>query len=221
MDALLAVLAESQTEGLTGAELLEAVAVVWFDYRNQSLNDEMSLAADAKIVWGGAEAVRAVSRLPRREHCVEIIFGPKYSIGVIGRRLLDAEDDAALDSVVAALVRDMATFDQRACSAPQTVFVERSERRSEEMGTGSEPCCKNAVPEACREVPVPISSALRELGERFARHFARLPPKTELDAYTTLRILDVRARWAIDAAKDVIASADGAQWTVCMDRRWS
>ena len=187
MDALLAVLAESEGEGLRGAKLLEAAAVVWFDYHNHALNEQMSLAADAKIVWGGAEAVRAISRLPRREHCVEIIFGPKYSIGVIGRKLLD--NDAGLESVVAALVRDIAIFDQRACSAPQTIFVERGSRRS-----------------------------LRDVGEQFARQFARLPPKAELDAYTTLQILNVRAQWAIDESKDVIASEDGTNWTVCMDQ---
>ena len=190
MDRLLAVLGEAEVEGLRGADLLEAVAVVWFDYRNQQLNEQMSLAADAKIVWGGAEAVRAISLLPRREHCVEIIFGPKYSIGIIGRRQL--EDDAGLDSVVAALVRDVAIFDQRACSAPQTIFVERNGRRS-----------------------------LRQIGEMFARHLARLAPKPALDAYTTSQILNVRAQWAIDEAKDVIASADGANWTVCMDRELS
>ncbi len=190
MDQLLAVLAESEVEGLRGADLLEAVAVVWFDYRNRELNEQMSLAADAKIVWGGAEAVRAISLLPRREHCVEIVFGPKYSIGLIGRK--QVEDDAGLESVVASFVRDVAIFDQRACSAPQTIFVERSDRRS-----------------------------LRQIGEMFARHFARLPPKPDLDAYTTMQILNVRAQWAIDESKDVIASADGANWTVCMDRELS
>ena len=190
VDQLLAVLAESEVEGLRGADLLEAVAVVWFDYRSRELNEQMSLAADAKIIWGGAEAVRAISLLPRREHCVEIVFGPKYSIGVLGRKL--TEDDAALDSAVAALVRDVAIFDQRACSAPQTIFVERSGRRS-----------------------------LHEVGEIFARHFARLPPKPALDAYTTMQIVNVRARWAIDESKDVIASTDGANWTVCMDREAS
>ncbi len=190
MDQLLAVLAESETEGLRGDELLEAVAVVWFDYRNRAMNEQMSLAADVKIAWGGAEAIRAISLLPRREHCVEIIFGPKYSIGVIGRKL--AEDDAALDSVVASFVRDIAAFDQRACSAPQTIFVERNDRRS-----------------------------LHEIGERFARHLDRLPPKPELDAYTTMQILNVRARWALDESKDVIASTGGANWTVCMDREAS
>jgi hypothetical protein len=176
-----------EVDGLRGSDLLEAVAVVWFDYRNQQLNAEMSLAADAKIAWGGAEAIRAISLLPRREHCVEITFGPKYSIGVIGRALLD--DDAALDSAIAAFVRDVAAFDQRACSAPQTIFVERNDRRS-----------------------------LAEVGDLFARHLSRLPPKPALDAFTTTQILNVRARWAIDQAKDVIASSDGANWTVCMDR---
>jgi hypothetical protein len=186
MDKLLAVLAESQVEGLSGAELLGAVAVVWFDYHNQALNEQMSLAADARIAWGGAEAIAAISRLPRREHCVELLFGPKYSIGLIGRRLL--EDESGLDAAVAAFVRDIAIFDQRACSAPQTIFVERSPRHS-----------------------------LRAVAETFARHLARLPPKPELDAFTTVEIMNVRAQWALDESKDVIASPDGANWTVCTD----
>jgi hypothetical protein len=187
MDRLLAVLAESRAEGLRGGELLEAAAVVWFDYHEQRLNEEMSLAADATLVWGGAEAVRAIALLPRREHCVQIVFGPKYSIGLIGRKQL--EDEAGLDAVVASFVRDVAIFDQRACSAPQTIFVERSDRHS-----------------------------LRQVGEMFARHLARLPAKPDLDAYTTAQILNVRAQWAMQESKDVIASADGANWTVCMDR---
>ena len=190
MDRLLAVLAETEVDGLRGAELLEAAAVVWFDYRIHALGEQMSLAADAKIVWGGAEAIAAISRLPRREHCVEIVFGPKYSIGLIGKR--QTADDVGLDSVVAAFVRDIAVFDQRACSAPQTIFIERNARRS-----------------------------LREIGEMFARHFARLPPKPDLDAYTTMQIVNVRAQWAIDESKDVIASPEGANWTVCMDREAS
>jgi hypothetical protein len=187
MDQLLAVLTESEAEGLRGSDLLRAAAVVWFDYHDRRLNEEMSLAADATLVWGGAEAVRAISLLPRREHCVQLVFGPKYSIGLIGRKQL--EDDAALESVVASFVRDVAIFDQRACSAPQTIFIERNPRRP-----------------------------LAAVGEMFARQFARLPPKPDLDAYTTAQIMNVRARWAMEESKDVIASADGANWTVCMDR---
>ena len=190
IDRLLAVLAETEVEGLRGDELLKAVAVVWFDYRNRELNEQMSLLADVKIAWGGAEAIRAISLLPRREHCVEIQFGPKYSIGVIGRKQLEA--DSGPDQVVAAFVRDIAIFDQRACSAPQTIFVERNSRLS-----------------------------LDDVGAMFAKHLARLAPKRTLDAYTSARIVAVRAQWALDETKNVIASADGANWTVCMDRELS
>jgi hypothetical protein len=189
MDRLLAVLAESEAEGLRGADLLKAVAVVWFDYHDRELNRQMSLAADATLVWGGSEAVRAISLLPRREHCVQIVFGPKYSIGLIGQKLL--QDPAALDAAVAALVRDVAAFDQRACSAPQTIFVERGD-----------------------------GDTLRQVSQLFARHLAKLPPKPALDAYTASQIVNVRAQWAVDESKDVIASAD-ANWTVCMDREAS
>ena len=171
-----------------GADLLDAVAVVWFDYHNRELNEQMSLAADMKIIWGGAEAIKAITALPRREHCGEIIFGPKYSIGVIDREKLQSQPEK-LDEAVAAFVRDIAIFDQRACSAPQTIFVERNP-----------------------------SLSLRQVGELFAKHLAKLPPKPGLDPYTTMRIVNVRAAWAIDKAKDVIASSDGANWTVCLDR---
>ncbi len=187
MDRLLAVLADCRVEGLSGSELLEAIAVVWFDYHRTELNEQMSLAADAKIVWGGRSAIEAITALPRREHCTEIVFGPKYSIGVIGRERL--EQDADPDGVVAAFVQDIAIFDQRACSAPQTIFVERNERYS-----------------------------LNEIGEMFARELAKLPAKPALDAYTTMQILSARAEWALDESRDVIASDDGANWTVCMDR---
>ncbi len=186
MDRILAVLGESQADGLRGTGLLEAVAVVWFDYRRRELSQAMSLAADAKVIWGGQAAIQAITSLPRREHCIEIVFGPKYSIGLIDRKRL--EDADALDSLIAAFVRDIATFDQRACSAPQMIFVERNRRYS-----------------------------LSEIGQIFARHLDALPEKPGLDAYTTIQILGTRAQWALDESKDVIASADGANWTVCMD----
>jgi hypothetical protein len=191
MDQLMAVLAEAEAGGLRGADLLDAVAVVWFDYHNRQLNEQMSLAADVKIIWGGAEAIKAITALPRREHTSEIVFGPKYSIGVIDRQKLQAAPEK-LDEAIAAFVRDIAVFDQRACSAPQTIFIERN-----------------------------TSLSLRETGEIFAKHLAKLPPKSGLDPYTTMQIVNVRAAWAMDEAKDVIASPEAANWTVCLDREVS
>ncbi len=191
MDCLLSVLAESEAEGFRGAELLEAAAIVWFDYRQQPLNEQMSLAADARVVWGGHEAILAITALPHQEHCVDVVFGPKYSIGLLGRKRLEAGGEA-LEAALAGFVRDVAVFDQRACSAPQTIFFERNSRYS-----------------------------LAEVGDLFARHLAKLPPKAGLDAYTTARIATVRAEWAMDESRDVSASGGEANWTVCMDRQVS
>jgi len=187
LDRLLGVLADSSAEGLSGRDLLEAVAVVCVDHTETGLGEAMSLAADVKVMWGGEAAIRGISSLPKREHCVDVVFGPKYSIGVIDRGRLEGDADK-LDEVVAAFVRDVAIFDQRACSAPQTIFVERNSGHS-----------------------------LREIGEMFAKHFSDLPPKPGLDAWTTMEITNTRAEWALAEDRDVIASEDGANWTVCMD----
>ena len=93
-----------------------------------------------------------------------------------------------IDETVAAFVRDIFIFDQRACSAPQTIFIEKNS-----------------------------SFSLRQIGDIFAKHLAKLPPKPGLDPYTTMQIVNVRASWAMDEAKAVIASIDGANWTVCLD----
>ena len=183
--AMLAVLAGCSADDLSGAELCERFAVVWYSSDQRDLATAMSQAADAKVTWGGQAALEAIRRLPQQPHCVNVEFGPKYSIGFIGSALL--EQPSALDSAIAAFVRDIAIFDQRACSSPQTIFVE--------VANGD----------------------LGGVGERFAAALDRLPPKPALDAYTTVQIANARAEWALDERRDVIASRDGANWTVCMD----
>lgn len=185
MDAILEVLAESSAPETSGPDLAACVAVVWYSSQERQLSEQMSSAADAKIVWGGQGAIEGVRALPQPSHCVNIDFGPRYSIGIIGSALLAKPD--RLDGAVAAFVRDIAIFDQRACSSPQTIFVERG------------------------------ALSLRQVGERFAAAFEKLPPKPGLDAYTTVRIVNTRAEWALDERRDVVASEDGANWTVCMD----
>jgi hypothetical protein len=190
MCAMLSVLGQSTASSLRGSELLQALGVVWFDYQHRDLSEEMSRAADAKIMWGGAPAIQAISAMPRREHCTEIAFGPKYSIGILDRKRLEREE--GLDTVIAAFVRDIAAFDQRACSAPQTIFIEKNAR----LG-------------------------LRQVAELFARQFRRLPAKPALDFYTTVCILNARAEWALHDRRDVIASGPEADWTICMDQEAS
>lgn len=187
---LIAALAESSCDGLSGEELLRFVTILWFDYQHQDLNQQLSLAADTKVIWGGASALKAISALHRQDHCTEIAFGPKYSFGLIDRHRL--ENAAGLDSIIAAFVRDVAAFDQRACSSPQTIFLEANARLS-----------------------------LQDTASLFATHLRRLPPKPGLDFYTTVRILNIRAQYALDGNLDVLVSGPEANWTLCLDREAS
>ncbi len=170
--ALLATLERTASAGkFTATRALECVRFLHFDSEDQARHASMSLAADAKLVWGGGRSVEAVTRLPRQPHCNEVVFGPKYSVGVICRQT--QENPAILERTLDAFVRDVMAFDQSACSSPQTIFVERSARGSE---------------------------AIRDrLAERLAR--ATRAARIEVDSYTTTRIYQTRAAWGLASAR--------------------
>ena len=115
-----------------GSMLLERTCVVHFPSTDQALNESMSHVADARVVWGGPEAVRAVTSYPRLEHCEDVVFGPKYSLGVIDHATM--EDATARSEALAAFARQAVMFEQAACSSPQIIFVESPNMDLEELG---------------------------------------------------------------------------------------
>jgi hypothetical protein len=171
------------------APWLSTVRFVHFDRQDQAGHQALSRAADCKVVWGGAEAVAAVTALPRAPHCNEVVFGPRYSAGVIGRCMQD--DPQRLREVVAAFVRDTLPFDQTACSSPQTIFIEQG--------------------------PAPLEVVVDYFAAELEKAAARAP-KRRIDPYTAARIYAARAAWALDENRLVRASAPGADWTVLADR---
>jgi hypothetical protein len=173
VEPFLRVLATAAAEDLTGEQLLETVRFLHFHRDNQDCHRTLSLAVDAKVIWGSAAAVQAVTSLPRPEHCTELVFGPKYSLGVID----GPTQETRLAEVARAFVRDMLIFDQRACSSPQTIFVEPSRVEPD------------------------------QLVEAFAEAFRRAAPKAEIDTYTAARIYNTRALWGLDQARTFRGSA--------------
>ncbi|HQU74190.1 MAG TPA: acyl-CoA reductase [Calditrichia bacterium] len=108
---------ELDGQTLDGREVLKSLAVVYYPSSNKALNTGMSLAADAKVIWGGKEAVRDIIALPQREHCENVVFGPKYSFAVV--------DEASISEGMAKrMAMDIITFDQEACSSPHVIFVQ-------------------------------------------------------------------------------------------------
>lgn len=183
VERLLAVLAEVPG----GPDLLRAAAFFYFPGSSRELHARMSLAADARVVWGGRETLATVLALPRHEHCEDIVFGPKFSLGLVdaaGRRRLVEGPDLAR-----AIVRDVMLFDQSACSSPHILYVE------------------GGLEEA--------RAAARALADELAKQTKRTP-KRGIAEGTAAAILRLRTDYALAEDRDLFASR-GVDWTVVVD----
>ena len=103
--------------------ILKNIALIYFNSDDKYLNSQMSLKADARIVWGGKTTVNDISLLPKKTTCKDLIFGPKYSFAVFDKSAIESND---LEEYLENLVTDIITFSQKACSSPQVLFLERS-----------------------------------------------------------------------------------------------
>lgn len=72
------------------------------------------------IAWGGEEMIRSYRQnLPLKTKLLEM--GPKFSFQVITQKGLEGKN---LDKVAQKIVADILPWNQRACSAPQNLFVQ-------------------------------------------------------------------------------------------------
>lgn len=108
---------------ITGDELLETIAIVYFDRKQIESAESFSSNADVRIAWGGREAIEAISSLPKKFTAQDVLFGPKLSMMVVGRDALSS--DKAIRKLVRRAATDSSVFDQFACASPHTIFVEK------------------------------------------------------------------------------------------------
>ena len=108
---------------ISGDDLLETIAVVYFDRHQTKLAEKFSANADVRIAWGGREAIESVSALPKKYTSQDILFGPKLSMMVVGKDALDS--DKAIRKLIRRAATDSSVFDQFACASPHTIFVEK------------------------------------------------------------------------------------------------
>nr|MDO8084548.1 acyl-CoA reductase [Candidatus Sigynarchaeum springense] len=168
MVRLLMVFASTRIDGLAGADLLKSTAILYYDRTDQKANEELSDIADVRIVWGGEEAVKSITGLPRRAHCEDVVFGPKYSFAVLDREAINSKE---LSRTLRLLASDIFLFDQAACTSPHVLF--------------------------CEKAGIDIASIARLLGEEMGKLSKRFP-KTEIDQYIMTRIINARAEHALD-----------------------
>lgn len=111
---------ESDPSGL----LTSRVFLASFDHARFDLQEAMARSVDGAMIWGGAEAVSHVRRLPFPHWSRLLVFGPRVSAAA-----MDAESWGNAEnrgSWCRRIARDVWQFDQQACSSPQTLFLERA-----------------------------------------------------------------------------------------------
>ena len=108
-----------------GKDITDAVALIYYDKADNDTANRFSLICDVRIAWGGAEAVHAISNLPKKMDCETIVFGPKLSyLAISSDEFITGKNT---EKLFRRLSTDCSVFDQYACASPHTVFVERSD----------------------------------------------------------------------------------------------
>lgn len=108
---------------LKGNDLLKTISVVYFGHGDNDLANIISTSANVRLAWGGGDAIKHVSSLPKRWTTQDILFGPKLSYMVIGNEVLLTE--RSIRKILRRAATDCSVFDQTACASPHTIFVER------------------------------------------------------------------------------------------------
>ena len=176
-------------EGISypGLVLLESTSLINFPSKDIKLNTQMSLAADVRVICGGEEAVNTLSVLPKKTTCKDIIFGPKYSFAVFEKSAVESHD---LCKTLDAFVKDIISFDQKACSSPQVLFIEKSNL-------------------SLKEVALLLSQAMDKISKRY--------PRNIMDEGTCAKIINKRGEYLLSLEKDIICGID-LQYTILIDK---
>jgi len=101
--------------------LSNSFAILNFSGGDEQLTEEIKKSCDGIVVFGGEETVRSDRKnLSLRTRLVE--YGPKYSFSII---TADGYMEADHEDVFERCARDVIMWEQRACSSPQVIYVEK------------------------------------------------------------------------------------------------
>ncbi|MFH0801667.1 MAG: acyl-CoA reductase [bacterium] len=115
-------LKECDPEGI----LSGSFSILQFRGGDEEIEQKLKRLCNAIVVWGGEEAVMSYRKdLPLGTKLIE--YGPKYSFAIATQAGIR---EYTLPSACRLLAKDIALWEQRACSSPQVIYVEAREDNS-------------------------------------------------------------------------------------------
>ncbi len=168
--------------------LTKRIFAASFDHSRSELHEAMAQAVDGAMIWGGAEAVLAVRRLPFPHWARVLVFGPRLSAGMMDAGTWGNRTERS--SWCRRIARDVWQFDQQACSSPQALFLER--------GAGCDP-----------------SDFVNGLREAFQEE-NRVHPRQEIEPSLASAICMARASWLLDNGGNDAFFPASPDWTILL-----
>jgi len=171
--------------------LTERIFMASFEHSRIDLHEAMARVVDGAMIWGGAEALCQIRSLPFPYWTRVVAFGPRLSVGALDAATWTDRNDR--QSWCRRIARDVWQFEQRACSSPQTLFLERD-------GAGRDP-----------------SEFMEELKCAFQEE-NRAHPRHQIEPALTSAICTARASWLLDDVNNRARFPESADWSILLGK---
>ena len=103
-------------------QLASLVSIVEYDASNEIATKAFSAWADLRVVWGGDNAIEAISHIA--PHINQLVFPDRYSVSLIKLSTLEnsQKTEEMITGVAERFITDLLPFNQQACSSPKTLY---------------------------------------------------------------------------------------------------
>lgn len=95
------------------------VCVVEYPHERQEITEALSLACDARVIWGGDETVRRVRQAALPPRAFDVTFADRWSLALLDAGAISAMPDAELTELAKGFTNDTYLYGQSACTSPR------------------------------------------------------------------------------------------------------
>jgi hypothetical protein len=89
--------------------------------QNDEITSAFSANCNARIIWGGDQAINNIRKLAIPERSIEVSFADRYSLCAINGNSILQADNATLKKLAGSFYNDTYLMDQNACSSPHLI----------------------------------------------------------------------------------------------------
>lgn len=101
-------------------ELKSFIKIISYE-RDEQITDYFSSICDARMIWGGDETIREITKSPVSERVVEVHFADRFSFGIINPQTVLDMNQEQMKRLAEQFYNDTYLMDQNACSAPHLI----------------------------------------------------------------------------------------------------